>query len=229
MKINQILDSINNNVCGGSEYLWKINKDQDLRYVDFETNTGEDIGSFLVDSSGEVYQITVEFNNGNGCYRWTNEEFKIASEQIAILNNIDDQIAWENVRYTEIKTEAEILQKVKEIVTKVAVCQDLPSQNNNIDITESKNVNQNAFENDVDFMENAKLAAILNISYKDLIKALTQHKEKLCPLNINENIIVETCKIAAEQDKVFSELLEEILTNYIKNNRKKPRYSTFNR
>ena len=113
MHIKEIIEALNYNISGGTEYQW--NCYPDARFLDFE-NKYADVGIVFSTSNQMVYEITVASkSNKRGPYRWIDPNHIDAYEQEAQKRNIDSNIAWDDVKYIILETENDILTKTTAI------------------------------------------------------------------------------------------------------------------
>lgn len=122
MNISEAFDIINYNITEGWDYLWDVMPGNKLRGLDFTNNNGQELGSFIVDNSGKIFSVEINFPEGQeGCYRWLDKDFAINLAIEAQKRNNDMNIAWDNVTYTNIESESEM----KFILSHLVRCQSI--------------------------------------------------------------------------------------------------------
>jgi hypothetical protein len=117
MKIEKILNLISYRISGGSK-LYLLKELGEIRLIEFEA-IGSDMTCGTIETlRDEVLRLTVTFPSGNGCYRWTESKYAKAYKDEAKKRNYEDNQAWDNVLYTEILYEDEMLEKISAICEK---------------------------------------------------------------------------------------------------------------
>jgi hypothetical protein len=115
MFLKNALDSVKYRFTSGDRYLWN-SYGPDAVYLDIKDVQDRPIGSILFDSSSaEVYEITVEVPGEALCYRWINPDFENLYRKEAESKGINPDIAWDDVIYTDIIAENDILNKLEAI------------------------------------------------------------------------------------------------------------------
>ena len=116
MFLKDVLEAIQYRFSSGDRYQWKCYGD-DAVYLDFKDVQDRPVGSILFDSStGLVYEITIEVPGESLCYRWISPDFAADYRAETESRNINPNIAWDDVQYTDVDTEKDILEKVEAIV-----------------------------------------------------------------------------------------------------------------
>lgn len=116
MKLNQVFDTCNGRVNGGSEYGWKCYGD--ARYMDFCDTDGNDdvVNCVYSPSTQQVFEVQVWVNSDNVVYSWRDPEYKKAYKAEAKERNIDPDNAFDDTQYTKVKEEAEILDLAQKMI-----------------------------------------------------------------------------------------------------------------
>lgn len=111
MSLETIIKAAQFKISGGSPMLWKCYGDN-ARYLDFSTNTVEDVASVIFDSVNQtVYEIS--FHPGEDkYYRWINPEFFEAYMQEAISRDFDHDIVMDDIPWIDCDLEIDITEKI---------------------------------------------------------------------------------------------------------------------
>jgi hypothetical protein len=115
MLFNQILEAISSRISNSSQFLYSCFGSNEPRNYEFVDILEKPVGSFTTDKSGKVYEVVIEMPGKDGCYRWLDPNFKDALEQETQMRGFDPKIAWDDVPFTDLETEEDILEKVKAI------------------------------------------------------------------------------------------------------------------
>ena len=116
MFLREALEAVDYRFSSGDRYLWTC-YGPDSVYLNLEDTEGRPVGSILFDSgNADVYEITVEVPGEPLCYRWVNPDFADDYRDEAESRNVDPDIAWDDVEYTDIETEDDMLDKLEAIV-----------------------------------------------------------------------------------------------------------------
>ena len=119
MNIKSILETINYRVAQSSPYLYQSFGMENPRIFDYFDKDEEVAGNFTADESGKVFEIIAEIPQLGICYRWVDPDYINKLTQDTISRGIDPTIALDNIKFTEVKTEDNILFKVKAICQKI--------------------------------------------------------------------------------------------------------------
>lgn len=115
MKLKKFLKAADSRISGGSDYLWSCFPDG--QFIDVSNIDGKEVGGCIVSrKTQEVYQIEVSVEEDNVVYRWTSPDYIVEYGIEADRRKIDKFIAYDNVRYTDIDDDDEILDLVHRIV-----------------------------------------------------------------------------------------------------------------
>ena len=116
MFLKEALEAVDYRFSSGDRYLWTC-YGPDSVYLNLKDVQDRPVGSILFDSNtAEVYEITVEVPGEPLCYRWIDPEFVDDHRDEAESRNVDPAIAWDDVKFTDIETEDDILDKLEAIV-----------------------------------------------------------------------------------------------------------------
>jgi hypothetical protein len=118
MKLAQINEAMSHQITGGSEYQWQCFPD--ARFLDYESEHAHvsilystvDQIVYQADASikREVWPDDKRFDKP---YRWTNPIFKDAYINESKERNIDPDQAWDDVKWIELETDEDFLEKAK--------------------------------------------------------------------------------------------------------------------
>lgn len=121
MNVNNVLDTVKYRIAQSSPYLYQSFGMENPRIFDFFDIEEEVAGNFTADESGKVYEIIAEIPNIGVCYRWVDPEFRNTLYQDSIKRGVDPTVAWEDVKFTEVESEENILFKVHCICNRIYV------------------------------------------------------------------------------------------------------------
>jgi len=118
MKLAQINEAMSHRITGGSDYGWQCFPD--ARFLDYESDYAHvSILYSTVDQT--VYQADASIKREawpnderyDKPYRWTNPEFKNVYLNEAKERNVDPTQAWDDVKWVELETDKDFLEKAK--------------------------------------------------------------------------------------------------------------------
>lgn len=115
MNLKDLLEVVNYQYESGGKYQWNCYGD-DAYFIDFKTVSGKAIGGAVVDTAGEIYEAHVEVPNEPLCYRIVSPDYFPDYVAEAKSRNVDPYQAWDDVRYTNLETEEDFLEKFDAIV-----------------------------------------------------------------------------------------------------------------
>jgi hypothetical protein len=116
MKLKKFLKAADSRVCGGSEYQWDC-FGRNAQYMDISDLSGEEIGGCIFDRETQVvYQVELYVNSDNVAYRWLEPEWACEYGLEADRRKVDKMIAYDDVRFTEVYSEEDILDLTHRIV-----------------------------------------------------------------------------------------------------------------
>ena len=130
MNLKDVNENFEHRITGGSEYTWNC-YGPNARYLDYESNYGS--GTCIFDSqTQEIYEVSVEVKESeNRPYRWLNPNTKQVMFDESSYRNVDRDIAWDNIKWVDLETEEDFLEKANSIFkgqpfdTRVSVPLDL--------------------------------------------------------------------------------------------------------
>lgn len=121
MKLNEVLNAANGQVCGGSEFQWKC-FGPNARFLELADINGEEVCNIVFDSKDQtVYEIEAYVNEDMLVYKWIDPHYLQALKDECVSRDIAFNDAYDEVEYTFIDTDVEILDLVHKIVHKTYV------------------------------------------------------------------------------------------------------------
>lgn len=114
MNLSKLIENFDSKIVGGSEHCWRC-FGENARYLDFESDYG--FGSVIFDSKDQtVYQASVSHKedldaNLTTPYQWFNPDFRTRYLSECKEREIDPHYAWDNVKYVELETFEDFLEK----------------------------------------------------------------------------------------------------------------------
>jgi hypothetical protein len=115
MKLEDILDAISYQLSGSAKFQWACYGKSAI-FIDFRNIAGEEIGSVIFDTEKSIiYEVTVEVPGEQLCYRWTNPKFAGKREAEEKSRNVSNTVAWDDVFYTDLEVEEDLLEKLHSI------------------------------------------------------------------------------------------------------------------
>lgn len=171
MKFTEIAEVIDYRISGSSEFLYNCYGEKSPRYFDFIDIKNRPIGSFVADKEGKVYEITVEVPERKLCYRWVDKEYIQAMQDEHLGKGVDFNFAWDDVPYTNLTLEDDILEKAEAITQAIEFDERVIMTN---DLTDN------------DFLKIARMAHERDITFNEMVSkilgAVVQaHKQKNAP------------------------------------------------
>lgn len=119
MNLKQLLEAADYRVAGGDQYLWHCYGEH-AHFMDISDIDGEIVAHIVYDThTQEIYECTVTYKSEEHvlCYRWTaSAELARKRQDEARDRGIDDTIAWDDVKYADLETEEDLLEKLAAIV-----------------------------------------------------------------------------------------------------------------
>lgn len=115
MKLKKFLKAANGRICGGTEYQWECFPNG--QYTDVSDLDGNEVGGCIYNRlSMKVYQVEVHVYDDQVSYRWTHPEWKQAYYDEAEARGVDSRTAYDDVDFTDVFEEEDILKLLTEIV-----------------------------------------------------------------------------------------------------------------
>ncbi|MCX7596581.1 MAG: hypothetical protein N2235_23095 [Fischerella sp.] len=118
MDLRQVFEAVDYRIGAGAPYQWLCYGDS-AALLDLCDIEGVVVGSVIYDTrTQEIYEITAEYTFDNPvCYRWTaSEELIRKRREEAVRREVDDTLAWDDTKYTEVEVEEDMLEKLTAIV-----------------------------------------------------------------------------------------------------------------
>ena len=120
MKLKKFLKAANGRICGGTEHQWECFPNG--QYMDVSDIDGEEIGGCIYSRlSMKVYQVEVHVYEDEVAYRWIDTEWQEAYDDEADARGVDKITAYNDVDYTIVYDEDDILKLLTEVVHKTYV------------------------------------------------------------------------------------------------------------
>lgn len=118
MKIKDFMQVIDYRITDCGEFLWNC-YGTNVRAIDYwnglHEHGGHSTGIIFDTVDQTVYEMSTYDYQRNRAYRWINPGYREAYNIECISRDFDD-IAWDNVKYTELDLEEDILEKTSAIV-----------------------------------------------------------------------------------------------------------------
>lgn len=113
MHLSKVNTALDHKIIGGSEFQWDCWPN--TRFLDYESNGAFASVIFNIETQ-EVYNAEVNCNReGVKPYRWMNPAYKQEYIDEAKERNIDPNIAWDDVKWTELETSEDWCEKANAI------------------------------------------------------------------------------------------------------------------
>ena len=114
MQLKDVNESLEHRISGGSEYGWKC-YGANARFLDYESDYAT--ASCVFNTVDQVvYEIHVEIKDSEQKpYRWLNPLFKNVMYEEAAYREIDADQAWDDVKWIDLETEEDFLEKASAI------------------------------------------------------------------------------------------------------------------
>lgn len=115
MNLQEFMGAVDCRICGGSTFQWECYPN--ARYMDISDINGNEVGSCLFSTvSQEVYEVEFYVYDDEVAYRWTDPLYASARNKESIIKGLDPSIAYDDIKFTEVKSEEEILKLARSIV-----------------------------------------------------------------------------------------------------------------
>lgn len=117
MTLKDFFELVNYRITEGSEYHWSC-YGSNAYYITAwdERNDGVSAGVIFDTVNQTVYEIEVHDYGNEEAYRWINVDFRLAYLEECRSRGMIQDLAWEEVRFTEIMSEEAFLAKAKEVL-----------------------------------------------------------------------------------------------------------------
>mgnify|MGYP003338200696 CR=1 FL=1 len=115
MSLLEILKAANARISGGSDYLWNC-FGHNARYLDLADIMHDEYCSVVFDcKTYEVYTVELTVPGQDQAFRYINPAHLDAYLDEAEKRNIDPNVAWDHVKYTQVTEENTVLEYIKDI------------------------------------------------------------------------------------------------------------------
>lgn len=134
MNLQEFMNATSARVSGGSEYQWKCFPN--ARFMDFADIDGKEVGSCVFNTlTQKIYEVIFSVDEDNVSYRWTDPEWRDSRLEEARSRSIDDGVAYDDVNYTEVQSEDEIMKLALSITNMTYVHSHVPIYDESNDFT----------------------------------------------------------------------------------------------
>lgn len=131
--IKDFLETINYRITDTSDYLWNCYGSNAMSMDSWDKENDSYSLSIVFDKTDQtVYEMQAHDYHNSRSYRWFNPEYKDKYFAEATTRNVDSNEAWDDVKYTDLETADDILEKAdaifngKDYDSRVQVPIDLP-------------------------------------------------------------------------------------------------------
>jgi hypothetical protein len=114
--VQDFVEAVNYKITGGSNYQWTC-FGHNARWLDSEHITTYTANIVFDTEDQTVYQADVCDYVNTRAYRWEHPNFKDAHQQEASSRSVENDEAWEGVKYTILETTEDFLQKCTAIAS----------------------------------------------------------------------------------------------------------------
>lgn len=118
--VRDFMETVNYRITEGSDYLWQSFGDcaYQLDSWDGQYDDGVSVGIIFDRRTQVVYQMTAHDYKRNKSYRWTHPDYREAykNEILEKLGSFEKDIAYDNVKFIDLETSNDMLQKSLAIV-----------------------------------------------------------------------------------------------------------------
>jgi hypothetical protein len=109
MKLEQVIQAAGARISGGDPFMWSCWGDH-ANYMEFRNINGEGYSHCIYDTKTyQVYLVYVEQPNSNNLFQWFDPEAKVKYFEESKVRNIDPMIAFDDIEYTLVEKEVDIL------------------------------------------------------------------------------------------------------------------------
>jgi hypothetical protein len=120
MKLKTAIEAVNYRFTSGDRFLWNCYGESAV-YLNTTNVEDKSIGSIVFESTtADVLEITVEVPGEDLCYRWINPDVYQYYLLESASRNVNPNQAWDDVDYTDLETEEDIIEKL----TAIANCEE---------------------------------------------------------------------------------------------------------
>ena len=113
--VKNFTEAIDFKITGGSTYGWNC-FGPDARWLDSEDSGNYSASIVFGGPEHTVYVAEVSDLINNRSYRWINPDYADVLEQEADLRGVDNSVAWDDVKHTDLETAEDFLEKCTAIV-----------------------------------------------------------------------------------------------------------------
>lgn len=117
LTMKQWMDAVNYRITEGSEYGWSCYGDHAYNLDSWDGDQDGVSSSIILDTVTQaVYEISVCDYSKNRAYRLINPDFRSAHDKEARNRNISIDEAWDDIKYTDLETDEDMLSKLNAIM-----------------------------------------------------------------------------------------------------------------
>ena len=136
MYLSKVNETLDHKICGGSEHQWHCW--ENARFMDYESDYAY-VGVVFNSKTQLIYQAEVNcksemFSKEPKPYRWVDPEYKDVYLAEAKERKVDPNQAWDDVKWVDLETEEDFLEKAKAIFNnedfdeRISIPIDLPKE-----------------------------------------------------------------------------------------------------
>lgn len=113
MFLSQLNNALDHKISGGDEYGWNCWKN--ARFLEY-TSDHATVSAVFNTKNQVVYEVTIMFNHdADLAYRWHEPMYAEDLATEAKARFIDNDVAWDDLKWTQLETEQDCLEKAKAI------------------------------------------------------------------------------------------------------------------
>ena len=118
MKLKTFLKAIDYKITEGSEYCWNIYGYHTHR-LERQTETGNSVSCVFDTNDQTIYELEAWDNSNDRVYRWIRPDYIEAYKAECIDRSVVFENAYDNVNFTDIEVEEDILEKIHSIANDI--------------------------------------------------------------------------------------------------------------
>lgn len=117
MTLKDFFELVNYRITEGSEYHWSCYGSNAYYITAWDERNDGVSGGVIFDTKTQlVYEVEVNDYGNEEAYRWINLDFKPAYAEECRSRGLNPDLAWEEVRFTDINDDEAFLAKAKEVL-----------------------------------------------------------------------------------------------------------------
>lgn len=111
------LESVNYKITDGGPYEWCCYGNHSYFLDSWDSVDGTSFASITFDTeTKDVFEVQICNYNEEKAFRWLNNQFKDKFLEESKNKKIDPSVAWDNIKFVELKNEKEYFKKFEEIM-----------------------------------------------------------------------------------------------------------------